>query len=299
MLVGAPKAGKTLLILDLLRAMTQSGQFLGFTVPIGRVWILSELTPRTLKGQMRLLNFEPDEGTNAAFLTQQRLPEMTPQGVMDDIRWQYDRALREDCKPSLVVLDTMGRWLSGQYLDYNGYGDMNAATLAILSLAADLGKHDTSTLVSHHGGKSHKAGAEAGIGSQALGGTFDNVINLRIKGKLYGPREISIQGRNDTNDTFRQNPSVQLILPQGEMRLIQTLDETDVDSMVNQAVMDGADTRQAVEDATGGSKESVTQSLRRLKQAKEIEATGSGKAIRYRASIESKSIENELLRLID
>ena len=78
--------------------------------------------------------------------------------------------LREGRQPSLVVLDTMGRWLSGQYLDYNGYGDMNAATLAILTLAADLGQHDTSTLVSHHGGKSHKAGAEAGIGSQALGG---------------------------------------------------------------------------------------------------------------------------------
>ena len=63
------------------------------------------------------------------------------------------------------------------------------------------------------------------------------------------------------------------------MKLIQTLDETDIDSMVSQAISNGADTRQAVEDATGESKESVTQSLRRLKQAKEIEATGSGKAI--------------------
>ena len=51
LLVGAPKAGKTLLILDLLRAMTQTGKFLGFDVPLGRVWILSELTPRTLRGR--------------------------------------------------------------------------------------------------------------------------------------------------------------------------------------------------------------------------------------------------------
>ena len=299
LLVGAPKAGKTLLILDLLRAMTQTGKFLGFDVPICRAWILSELTPRTLKGQMRLLNFEPDEGINAAFLTQQNLAEMTPQGVIDDIRRKFEIALREDRKPSLVVLDTMGRWLSGQYLDYNGYGDMNAATLAILTLAADLGKHDTSTLVSHHGGKSHKPGAEAGIGSQALGGTFDNVINLRIKGKLYGPREISIQGRNDTNDTFRQNPSVQLILPQGEMRLIQTLDETTVDSMVSQAVMDGADTRQAVEDVTGESTNTVRDSLKRLKGAGEIEATGKGKATHYSPRIESRSIESVKTRLIE
>ena len=157
LLVGAPKAGKTLLILDLLRAMTQTGKFLGFDVPLGRVWILSELTPRTLKGQMRLLNFEPDEGINAAFLTQQTLDEMTPQGVIDDIRWKFDDAIRDDRKPALVVLDTMGRWLSGKYLDYNGYGDMSAATMSILTLAADLGQHDTATLVSHHSNKSHRS----------------------------------------------------------------------------------------------------------------------------------------------
>ena len=164
---------------------------------------------------------------------------MTPQGVIDDIRGQFEVALREDRKPALVVLDTMGRWLSGQYLDYNGYGDMSAATLAILTLAADLGQHDTATLVSHHSNKSHKAGAEGALGSQALGGTFDNVINLRIKKKLYGPREISIQGRNDTNDTFRRSPSVQLLLPQGEMKLIETLDEDDVDDAVLKAVEGG------------------------------------------------------------
>ena len=97
-----------------------------------------------------------DEGTNAAFLTQQHLAQMTPQGVIDDIRWKFDDAIREDRKPALVVLDTMGRWLSGKYLDYNGYGDMSAATLAILTLAADLGQHDTATLVSHHSNKSHR-----------------------------------------------------------------------------------------------------------------------------------------------
>ena len=216
LLVGAPKAGKTLLILDLLRAMTQTGVFLGFNVVMGRMWLLSELTPRTIKGQMRLLNFEPNEGTRTAYLTQQTLADMTPKGVLDNIRRAYDTALRDGEAPVIVVLDTMGRWLSGKYLDFNAYGDMSAATTDLLSLAADLGTCHTSTLVSHHANKSHKAGAEGAIGSQALGGAFDNVINLQLKGKLYGPREISVQSRSDTNDTFRNNPLVQLILPQGE-----------------------------------------------------------------------------------
>ena len=283
LLVGAPKSGKTLFILDLLRAITQTGKFLGLDVPLGPAWILSELTPRTLKGQMRLLNFEPDEGTSAAFLTQQNLADMTPQGVIDDIRRKFEIALREDRKPALVILDTMGRWLSGQYLDYNGYGDMSAATLAILTLAADLGQHDTATLVSHHSNKSHKPGAEGALGSQALGGTFDNVINLRIQKKLYGPREISIQARNDTSDIFKRSPLVQLILPEGEMRLIQHLDEDDVDDRVLQAVEEGADTRQAVETSTGEAKKTVTDSLKRLKDGGDINVSGGGKATRYQA----------------
>ena len=94
LLVGAPKAGKTLLILDLLRALTQTGRFLGFNVVMGRMWLLSELTPRTIKGQMRLLNFEPNEGTRTAYLTQQSLADMTPKGVLDNIRRAYDTALR-------------------------------------------------------------------------------------------------------------------------------------------------------------------------------------------------------------
>ena len=290
LLVGAPKAGKTLLILDLLRALTQTGRFLGFNVVMGRMWLLSELTPRTIKSQMRLLNFEPNEGTRTAYLTQQHLVDMTPKGVLDNIRRAYDTALRDGEAPVIVVLDTMGRWLSGKYLDYNAYGDMSAATTDLLSLAADLGTCHTSTLVSHHANKSHKAGAEGAIGSQALGGAFDNVINLQLKGKLYGPREISVQSRSDTNDTFRNNPLVQLILPQGEMRLIKAVDEESVDSSVLQAVQDGADTRQAVEDATGESKETVTLSLRRLGKAEEIESIGKGRALRYHACESNRSL---------
>ena len=158
LLVGAPKSGKTLFLLDLLRAMTQTGKFLGFNVVMGRMWLLSELTPRTIKGQMRLLNFEPNEGTRTAYLTQQRLADITPKGVLDDIRRAYDLALRDGEAPAIVVLDTMGRWLSGKYLDYNAYGDMSAATTDLLALAADLGTCHTSTLVSHHANKSHKAG---------------------------------------------------------------------------------------------------------------------------------------------
>ena len=248
------------------------------------MWLLSELTPRTIKSQMRLLNFEPNEGTRTAYLTQQSLADMTPTGVLDNIRRAYDTALRVGEAPVIVVLDTMGRWLSGKYLDYNAYGDMSAATTDLLSLAADLGTCHTSTLVSHHANKSHKAGAEGAIGSQALGGAFDNVINLQLKGKLYGPREISVQSRSDTNDTFRNNPLVQLILPQGELRLIQAVDAESVDSMVTQAIQDGDYTRQALERATGESRDAVLLSLGRLKKAGVVEAIGNGKALRYTLS---------------
>ena len=118
------------------------------------------------------------------------------------------------------------------------------------------------------------------------------MINLQLKGKLYPDQgKYPVQSRSDTNDTFRNNPLVQLILPQGEMRLIQGVDDESVDSMVTQAVQDGADTRQGVEDVTGESKETVTLSLRRLKKAKEIQTIGAGKSLEiFPSRIESKSI---------
>ena len=57
-----------------------------------------------------------------------------------------------------------------------------------------------------------------------------------------------------------------------------------------QAVQDGADTRQAVEDATGESKETVTLSLRRLGKAEEIESIGKGRALRYHACESNRSL---------
>ena len=89
---------------------------------------------------------------------------------------------------------------------------------------------------------------------------------------------------SDTNDTFRNNPLVQLILPQGELRLIQAVDAESVDSMVTQAIQDGDYTRQALERATGESRDAVLLSLGRLKKAGVVEAIGNGKALRYTLS---------------
>ena len=289
LLIGAPKGGKTIFLLDLIRAMTQTGQFLGFNVPMGRVWLLSELSPRTIRGQMGLLSFTPDEGIRTAYLSEQRIADMTPQGVIDDLDKSFDIAVQSNEVPSLIVWDTMGRWLTGQGKDFNAYGDMSAATMPLLQLFADMGRHDTSTLVAHHGNKSGRGGAESSLGSQALAGSFDNVINLRLvhgQKELNGPRYITVQGRNDTNDTFRNGAMVKLFLPEGDLRLVEAVDEDDIDERVREAVEAGADTRAKVEAATGEPETTVGPSLIRLKESQAIIRTGHGPATRYQSATE-------------
>ena len=289
LLIGAPKGGKTIFLLDLIRAMTQTGQFLGFNVPMGRVWLLSEFSPRTIRGQMGLLSFVPDEGIRTAYLSEQKIADMTPQGVIDDLDKSFNHAVQRNEVPSLIVWDTMGRWLTGQGKDFNAYGDMSAATMPLLRLFADMGHHDTSPLVAHHGNKSGRGGAESSLGSQALAGSFDNVINLRLieKQSLNGPRYITVQGRNDTNDTFRDGALVKLFLPEGDLRLVDAVDISDIDERVLEAVQAGFDTRAKVEANTGETANVCRDSLNRLKDKGDISRLGQGKNTSYISAIHS------------
>ena len=270
--------------------LTQTGKFLGFDVPKGRVWLLSELSPRTIRGQMGVLSFTPDEGIRCCYLSEQRLAHMTPDGVLADLDREFNLAIQHNEVPSLVVWDTMGRWLTGHGKDFNAYGDMASATLPLLKLIVDMGQLDTSTIVAHHGNKSGRGGAESSLGSQALAGSFDNVVNLRLVTKakgganLNGPRYITVQGRNDTNETFRNGAIVQLHLPEGDLCLVDNVDAVDMeemDTLVQDAVFAGADTRAKVEEAIGEDRKTVLASLVRLLDNKAIIRIGKGLGIRY------------------
>ena len=290
LLIGAPKGGKTIFILDLIRAITQTQKFLGFDVPKGRVWLLSELPPRTIRGQMGLLSFTPDEGIRCCYLSKQRIDAMTPEGVLNDLDREFNTAVQHNEIPGLVVWDTMGRWLTGHGKDFNAYGDMTAVTLPLLKLIADMGNFDTSNIVCHHGNKAGRGGAESALGSQALAGSFDNVVNLRLVTKskggmnLNGPRYITVQGRSDTNDTFRNGALVQLHLPEGDLCLVDNVDAVDMDEMdtqVQEAVDAGANTRAKVQAAIGEDSKTVLASLARLLDNKAIIRMGKGPGVRY------------------
>ena len=267
----------------MVRALTQSGKFLGFDVPLGRVWLLSELSPRTMRGQMGLLSFCPDEGIRTCYLSEQRIADMTPEGVLADLDHEFNIAAQRNETPSLVCWDTMGRWLTGSGKDYNAYGDMGSATLPLLKLIADFGQSDAATLISHHGNKSGRAGAQGSLGSQAIAGSFDNIINLSlVHGQpLNSPRFITIQGRNDTNDTFRGGALVKLFLPDGDLRLVDAVDADDTDQHVLEAVKAGFDTRAKVEATTGEPKQVCVKSLNRLAAKGDIQRLGKGKTTRY------------------
>ena len=244
---------------------------------------------RTIRGQMGLLSFTPDEGIRTCYLSEQRLAEMTPDGVLADLDREFNNAAQHNEVPSLVVWDTMGRWLTGHGKDFNAYGDMSSATLPLLKLIADMGQFDTATLIAHHGNKSGKAGAQGALGSQALAGSFDNVINLSlVHGQpLNGPRYITVQGRNDTNDTFRSGALVKLFLPEGDLRLVDAVDVDDVDQRVLEAVQAGFDTRAKVVATTGESEKVCLDSLNRLKKKGDILRLGQGKTTRYVDSADS------------
>ena len=62
LMIGIPKAGKSLVMLALVRALTTGQSLFGTDFDQREpVWIFSELSERVFKAQLRIMRYEPDE----------------------------------------------------------------------------------------------------------------------------------------------------------------------------------------------------------------------------------------------
>ena len=84
------------------------------------------------------------------------------------------RALVEEYRPTLVIVDTLFR-LTG-VKDVNDYAQTTAALTPLLNLARDFGSH---VMALHHGGKRQGDGVDAPLGSTAIAGSVDSILDLR------------------------------------------------------------------------------------------------------------------------
>ena len=286
LMYGAPKAGKTLFILALLKAASQGETFLGYPLAQMASWLISEQSENSLAPQLRTLHIGEDENISVALWRHQ--PEYdTPEAFAQAV---YDEFIQAKVRPSIIVIDTLSTFIDLK--DSNDYSQVQTQLAPVIQLAQNIGAMEgTATLLTHHSRKSGGDGADGVLGSRKVAAIVDTLLKLTIKPNSDGRRKLSIQSRFGIGD-LGDDVEITLELPAGEYRLVNTGADLDYDIMA--VIEGGASSTAEIRDRLAADEndtppQTITRRLSALVKDKVVIKTGNGKATRY--SVPGESID--------
>lgn len=190
-LCGAPKLGKSWMLLQLAYAISVGGAVLGkIKVPKHRVLFLAyEDTGRRLKDRLVKIGATATDNFHC-FTDWSRGQE----GIDDLRRW-----MDENPDTKFIAIDTWGRFR--RVNDSNDY-DQNVEAAAQVKQVAD--DHDIAVVASHHSSKNPRADGDwldSLLGSVGLAATIDTGILLR-RGRGNRDAELLITGRDVEEQSY-------------------------------------------------------------------------------------------------
>lgn len=160
---GDPKAGKSTLVRQLTKAVLQGDKFLGREVQTGDVLYLAlEEQGQTLREEFKHVKTDKKIIFHIGDL---RVPN--PTGSLRDIILEYGFRF--------IVIDTLH--LFTQIDNINDYTECNKKLSAVRNVARDTGAH---IIMVHHSNKGDAKRGRSMLGSQALTGSADCIIQLGI-----------------------------------------------------------------------------------------------------------------------
>ena len=163
LLVAKPKVGKSTLVRDLAFCVARGALFLGKEVTAGTVlYVALEDKRAELRRTFRAMGASADDSIEFYI-------GGAPAGALE---WLQQKA--EQRKPKLIVVDTFQRFARLQ--DLNDYAQVTNALDPLTHLARDCGAH---LMLTHHGRKSGGSGGDAVLGSTALFGAVDTLLEMR------------------------------------------------------------------------------------------------------------------------
>jgi hypothetical protein len=163
LMVAKPKVGKSTLARQLALAVIRGEPFLGRQTIKGAVlYIALEEKRGEVRKHFRLMGAV---GTKELGV----YVGSTPEGAYEWLKKEIELK-----KPLLVIVDTLFRFT--HVADLNDYAKVNAALDPLLTLARTYSAH---LMALHHARKSAGDGADTTLGSTAIFGTVDTLINLK------------------------------------------------------------------------------------------------------------------------
>ena len=286
LMYGAPKAGKSLLILAMLKAASDGVEFLGKALNQMPTWLISEQSENSLAPQLRLLNVEGDADISVALWRHQR--EYSSPEIFAEVL--YKEFVNSRRPPAIVVIDTLSTFVDLR--DSNDYTQVRNQMAPVIEVAQRIGAmENTATLMTHHSRKSSGEGSDGVLGSRAIAAMVDTLIRLTISRRSDGQRKLLIQSRFG-NGELGEEIDIALELPAGEYRLVNTGAELDEDLLT---IIDGGDTspsqiRERLEQDERNetvSPQTVSRRLGAMVKEGKLIRTGNGKSTRYNFPLQS------------
>ena len=143
LMYGAPKAGKTMFILGLLKAASQGADFLGFPLERMASWLISEQSENSLAPQLRTLRIGEDEDISVALWRHQ--PENTStEAFADALLARIHRRTPMDGVRIAAgwVRELQGRWLGSIGVDWRSADGLQSPQRAIGALCGSCDARD-------------------------------------------------------------------------------------------------------------------------------------------------------------
>ena len=257
-LVSRPKVGKSTLARSIAVAVATGGQLLGRQVVQGTILYLqfsAEGKRSELKQSLERAEVALDE----------RIWIYTGPTVENPIE-ALEAALAH-YRPSLVVIDTMIRWVPVN--DANDYSEMSRVTEAIATMARMSGSH---IMMLHHASKADRDAGDAVLGSTAIYGAVDTLLAMRSR---EGRRTLESRQRygNDMEETVLElDQGTGLLMAAGSL---EEVEQRDVREAIMAHSQDGM-SRQQIIDGVEGKAVLISMALRQLVTEGYLERLGAG-----------------------
>lgn len=280
MVYAAPKVGKTLFHLALAKALSTGGLFIGVEVPkVESLWLLSEQAAMTLGPQMRMISYTPEANHLVAYSYRQE-GIGTPKDLADAL---LDASHSADVKPDLIVIDTLSRFV--QLDDSSSYSETGNALAAVTNAFSQM--PTTAAMIVHHSRKAGGEGSSGILGSTAIAGSPDILVNLR-RGES-NQRKMTLESRLGLGGLDDHTLTIELSLPGGAYERLHGTDYEGLQEGILSAVAAGCDKRAAIiewmvgQGFDGASEFTISKGIKTLLAADspDLLATGSTSSRRY------------------
>lgn len=258
-LSGRPKGGKSTLARALALNVARGEHFLGRPTTKGTVLYLGmEEKPSQVRAHFKSMGGNADDNI---YIYCKGAPE-------EPLIWLTASIAKY--KPILIIVDTMQRLT--RVKDTNDYAVVANALEPVIDLARSTGAH---LLLTHHTGRANGTGVDAPMGSTAIAGAFDTLLNLNRKGDMRTIASVQRYGV-DLEETVIVKADNGCVMAAGSRKNHE--EHESADAIISfLAENPGADQQQIRDGVEGHRITVIVAALRRLVDGQALDRKGAGK----------------------